>query len=531
MSVITIHTSKIIGIEAVDIVVETTVTPGIGIRLVGLADAAVKESLLRTITAIQSLGYHIPGKKIIINLAPADLHKTGEGYDLAIALGIIAASGQAELSDTDKWLVLGEVALDGTLRAVPGCIPTVFLGRRMNLAGCIIPKANAREVLPYAGELPVYAVESITDAIRVIRGECSDIPTVQEMTFPKEAEGNAGEDAEMRWKSLAGNEGAKRALEIAAAGGHNILLVGPAGTQKSTLARALVDLLPPMGDIERAVVDGIYSVAGKGMMRPEGQRPFRAPHVSASMAALLGGGAGDNILPGEVSLASSGVLFLDNAAEMPKASAEALRGPLEDKKVIISRLKSRIEYPTRFQLVAGTTMCPCGWYGYGERCTCTPRQRALYMSHLNPLILERIAVQAWTQPPVNVDIPTESIDTVRERIAKARKMQAARYSGTGIMTNDELTAQTVNGYVNAGAEARVLLEKLIDRLGLSARSYTPILKLARTIADLAGSEEVDTVHIAEAASYRFLDRYSLWKELTCESAGSAAPEERISTGQ
>lgn len=531
MSVITIHTSKIIGIEAVDIVVETTITPGIGIHLVGLADAAVKESLLRTITALQSLGYHIPGKRIVINLAPADLHKTGERYDLAIALGIIAASGQAELPETDKWLVLGEVALDGTLRAVPGCIPTVFLGHRMNLAGCIIPKANAREVLPYAGDLPVYAVESLSDAVKVIRGECSDIHTVQETNFPEEKENAAGEEAELRWKSLAGNEGAKRALEIAAAGGHNLLLIGPAGTQKSTLARALVDLLPPMGSIEKAVVDGIYNVAGKGMMRPAGQRPFRAPHISASMAALLGGGAGDNILPGEVSLASSGVLFLDNAAEMPKASAEALRGPLEDKKVIISRLKSRIEYPTRFQLVAGTTMCPCGWYGYGERCKCTPKQRAMYMSHLSPLILDRIAIQAWTQPPVNVNVPTESLSAVKERVAKAREIQAARYSGTGIMTNDELTAQTVNEYVKTGTEARELLEKLIDRLGLSARSYTPILKIARTIADLAGCEEVGVTYIAEAASYRYLDRYSLWKELTCESAGSAASEERFSTGQ
>ena len=531
MSVITIHTSKIIGIEAVDIVVETTVTPGIGLRIVGLADAAVKESLLRTVTALQSLGYHIPGKKIVINLAPADLHKTGETYDLAIALGIIAASGQAELPDTDKWLVLGEVALDGTLRAVPGCIPTVFLGRRMNLAGCIIPKANAREVLPYAGDFPVYAVDSLADAVKVIRGEYSDIPTVQEMTFPEEKENAAGEEAELRWKSLAGNEGAKRALEIAAAGGHNLLLIGPVGTQKSTLARALVDLLPPMGDIERAIIDGIYNVAGKGMMRPEGQRPFRAPHVSASMVALLGGGAGDNILPGEVSLASSGVLFLDNAAEMPKASSEALRGPLEDKKVTISRLKSRIEYPTRFQLVAGTTMCPCGWYGYGERCKCTPKQRALYMSHLSPWILDRIAVQAWTQPPVNVNVPTESLDTVKERVAKAREMQAARYSGAPIMTNDELTSQNINGFVKLNQECKVLLDKLIDRLGLSARSYTPILKIARTIADLAACEEVGVTHIAEAASYRFLDRYALWKELTCESAGSAAPEERISTGQ
>lgn len=531
MSVITIHTSKIIGIEAVDIVVETTVTPGIGIHLLGMADAAVKQSLLRTITALQSLGYHIPGKRIVINLAPADLHKSGETYDLAIALGIIAASGQADLPSPERWLVVGEVALDGKLRSVPGCIPTVFLGRRMNLAGCIIPKANASEVKPYAGDLPVYAVDNLSEAVKVIRSETEDIPTVQEMTFSENTESKAGDDAELRWKSLAGNEGAKRALEVAAAGGHNLLLVGPAGTQKSSLARALVDLLPPMGDIERAVVDGIYSVAGKGMIRPEGQRPFRAPHISASMSALFGGGAGDNILPGEVSLASGGVLFLDDVAEMPKSVGDALRGPLEDRKVIISRLKSRIEYPAQFQLVAATTMCPCGWYGYGERCKCTPRQRGLYMSHINPWLLERIAVQAWVQPQLKISVQTESLETVKERVSKARQMQKARYAGEFIRTNDELTSQNINGFVKLNQECKVLLDKLIERLGLSARSYTPILKLARTIADLAGCEEVGVTHVAEAASYRFLDRYALWRELTCESADSAASEGRISTGQ
>lgn len=503
-----IHSAKTEGIEAKDILVETEITTGIGIHIVGgLADVAVKESLLRTVTALQSLGYHIPGNKVIINLKPADLHKNGTEYDLAIALSLIAASGQAYLPNMDKWLVLGESALDGTLRAVPGCVPSVLMARSMDLAGCIIPLTNAKEVLPYAGDLPVYAVSSVVDAVRVIRGGAYDIPTVQEMTFPEEEA-----TIKSSWDEIIGSEGAKRAMIIAAAGGHHVLLIGPERSQQDKLARGLVELLPPMTAIERTEHDSILSITGNGMFHSsDGKRPFRAPHVSTSMSAMFGGGCGDNIQPGEVSLASSGVLYLKEFAETPKSMLDALRGPLEDKKVIISRLKNRVTFPAKFQLVVATKPCPCGQYGNGENCTCTANQRMLYLSRLSGPIMDQIAIQAWTSPiteaqRINEQKKESDLDEARQMVATAREMQKKRYAGTDIQSNDDLNSRTLHEYIKLNDEGEELIERLMVHLGLSARAYSLILKIARTIADIDASEDILPQHIAEAASFRFLDR-------------------------
>ena len=505
MSIVTINSAKTVGLKAVNIVIETEVSHGLGIHLVGLANQAVHQSLLRTVTAMQSQGYHIPGKKIVINLAPADLHKTGEGYDLAIALGIIAASGQAYLPDTEGWLVLGELGLDGSVRAVKGCVPAVLMAKERGLS-CIIPAANAKEVAPYVGNLPVYAVSSLMEAIRAIRQDDADLKTVQEMEFAEEET----DETLHSWDLLVGNDAARRAIEIAAAGGHHVLLIGAPGSGKGTIAKALAALLPPMTDEEKTEVARLYSVAGLGVSLVKGKRPFRAPHISASISAMLGGGAGDAILPGEVSLSSEGVLFLDEFAEAPKSFVKALRGPLEDRKVIISRLKSRVEFPARFQLVAASNPCPCGYYGEGDRCTCTPRQRLAYLSHLSGPVMDSIAIQVWVHPVsdemlAKAPVP-EALETVRERVANALRRQHERYDGTSLRTNDDLGSADLENYVKLDDECQDILEKIMDRLGLSARAYSRILKIARTIADLDDADDLRPEHIAEAASFRFLDR-------------------------
>lgn len=515
-----VNTFKTVGIEAEPVICETTINSGIGLHLTGIFDQSVRECLLRTVTALQSHGYRIPGKKIIINLAPNDLHKSGSGYDLAVALTIIAASGQKELPDLDKWMVIGELALDGTLRTIPGCLPGVLLAKTMNIKGCIIPAGNAEEISRFvtSSELKVYPVNSLNDAINVITGE-ANLPTVEEMTFPKKEESKALS----HWEMLIGNEGAKRAIEIAAAGGHNVIIMGAPGSGKTSLAKALAELLPPMTPEEATETANIYSVAGHNYT--DCKRPFRAPHYSCSMAALLGGGASDNILPGEVSLANNGILLLDSLAELPKAKAEALRGPMEDKKVIISRLRSRIEFPARFQLVGTTTPCPCGYFGEGDRCTCTPGQRMAYLSHLDYNLMQRMTIQVWTHP-VRIGIgqtKTESIETVRQRVLAARQMQNKRYAGTTLLTNEDLTSHTaVDNYVKLTDEAKEIMERIFNQLSLSARSYGPILKIARTIADLAGSEMVLPTHVAEACSYRFLDRQNIIREITGEKEEKAA---------
>ncbi len=510
-----VHGAKCVGIEAVPIVIEVEITLGIGIHLVGLADAAVKESLLRTVTALQAKGFHIPGKKIVINLAPADMHKQGSGYDLPIALGIIAASGQRSLPSLEKYLIMGELGLDGSIRPVSGTLPMVELALRQGFRGCILPEASALEAVDYT-QAQIYGVKTLEDVLKVLeeREDPSEL-LIWNTEIYRQAQASSSGGQKLHYMDFAdiiGQEGAKRGLEIACAGHHNALLLGAPGSGKSSLAKALAGILPPMSLEESAITSKIYSVAGKagggiGLMR---QRPFRAPHISASRAAMLGGGSGENILPGEVSLATGGLLFLDEFCEAPKATLESLRAPLEDRKVTISRLKAKIEYPASFMLIAASNPCPCGYYGVGERCTCTVGQRLAYLAKLSGPIMDRIDIQLFLRPvETNVLVrgsKAEASAAVAERVKRARDIQLQRFAGSGIFTNSEMGSRELERFCPLSEPCKDLLERLIDKLSLSARAYTRIIKIARTIADLSGEPYIQPAHLSEAASYRFLDR-------------------------
>ena len=526
---INIHCAKCIGIEAVPVVTEVDIAPGIGIHLVGLADAAVKESLLRTITALQSRGFRIPGKKIVINLAPADMHKKGSGYDLPIALGIIAASRQRDLPLLKDFLIMGELGLDGAVKEIPGALPLAELAEAEGLKGCILPLKSAVEAVELLG-VDIYGVCDIEEVLRVLSGEepCDDLLAINRLKMvQEEKDGNTGmtaleeggsgyTDGILDFADIIGQEGAKRGLEIAASGGHNVLLIGSPGSGKSSLAKAMAGVLPKLSLSESLQTSKIYSVAGKGnknggLMR---NRPFRAPHYSASLAAILGGGS-DTILPGEISLAHNGIFFADEFCEAPKRALEALRAPMEDRKVVISRLKSKVEYPADFMLVAATNPCPCGYYGEGDRCICTPSRRIAYLSKLSGPIMDRIDVQLFLRkvdPKKLVQWKkAEPSAAVAARVLAAREIQRKRFEGEGIFTNAAMNNKHLEKYCPLSEECRNLLERIIDSMGLSARACTRIIKLARTIADLAGAEDILPEHLSEASAYRFLDKQNIFE--------------------
>lgn len=520
---INIHAAKCVGIDAVPVTVEIDVTAGIGIHLVGLADAAVKESLLRTITALQSMGFRIPGKKIVINLAPADMHKKGSGYDVPIALGIIASSGQMDLPLLEDFMIMGELSLDGGIRDVPGALPIVELASKEGLKGCILPVASAMEAVEYGG-VDVYAVDNLKDVLRILSGEepADDLKVKVREARASCVKGRPADEADvsnvfapMDFSEIIGQEGAKRGVEIACAGGHNVIMIGSPGSGKSSLAKAMAGILPPMTLEESVQTSKIYSVAGKG--NPLGglmkTRPFRSPHYSASVAALIGGGS-DNIMPGEISLAHNGILMIDEFCEAPKKVLEVLRAPMEDRKVTISRLKSKVEFPSDFMLVAAANPCPCGYYGEGDRCTCTPSRRMAYLSKLSGPIMDRIDIQLWMHPIDSRKLverrPAESSAVVAQRVLKAREIQRKRFAGDGIFCNAAMNNRLIEKYCPLDQECKELLEKIIDRMGLSARACTRIIKLARTIADLAESKNICPEHLSEAAGYRFLDRQNIF---------------------
>lgn len=561
---VTVYGAKCLGIEAVRVAVEVDIQNGIGIHLVGLADTAVKESLLRTVNALQTHGFRIPGKKIVINLAPADQQKKGSGYDLPIALGIIAASGQASMPMLDKYLIMGELGLDGSVRDIRGALAFAEAARDCGLRGCILPWHSAKEAASIDG-IDVYGVRSISDAIAVLSSQdnrhenlliAPTPPTaIQTITINThistehihastfDAHTNAKEthtsnsDAisstephastsethirqhchdYMDMSEIIGQDSAKRGIEIAAAGGHNVLMIGSPGSGKSSLAKAMAGILPPLTTAESLTTTKIYSVAGRtdaagGLIT---QRPVRSPHYSISLAAMIGGGSGEMLLPGEVSLAHSGILFIDEFNQMPKSIIEALRGPLEDRTVTLSRLKSKVTYPASFMLVAATNPCPCGYLGEKDRCTCTPGQRNSYLSRLSGPILDRIDIQLWLHPVDPLLLirkqrcQAESSATIAARVIAARGIQEQRFKHETISTNAEMNSRMIDIYCPLDRECREALERLMTRMGFSARAYTRIIKLARTIADLEGAADIRSQDLAEAASYRILDKPS-----------------------
>ena len=503
-----------IGVEAVVVTVEVDLSTGIGIHLVGLPDSAVRESLLRVVTALTSYGFHVPGRKLVVNLAPADIRKEGSAYDLAIAIGMLAVSEQIKPIDSERFVIMGELALDGRIRPVNGVLPVALQARTEGFEGCIFPAESAQEASEVEG-LAVYGVSTLAEAIEVL--------TQRELCEPLRVRRAAG-GTEFRpsgndFRQVRGQQLAKRGLEIAAAGGHNIILVGAPGSGKSLMASCLPSILPPMTRDEAIETGKIYSVAGRGirnggLMR---ERPFRAPHHSASLVSLIGGGPQAG--PGEISLAHNGVLYLDEIAQFSRGLLDALRQPLEDGRVTISRAKYKVDYPAHFMLAASMNPCPCGYYGDDTaRCTCTRGAIEGYLSRISGPLMDRIDLQIWTKSLTanellgiagegRVPPPTQACSAViAARVAKARAIQAARFAGEGIYVNAAMGARLIERHCALSDECRSTLEKILDRMGLSARAYTRILKVARTIADLAGVPDILPAHLLEAAGFRFLDR-------------------------
>ncbi len=522
--VINILAAKCIGIDAVPVTVEVDISKGLGVHLVGLADVAVKESLLRTMTAIQCIGYKIPGKKIVINLAPADIHKKGGGYDLSIALGIIAASGQLELPYLGDYIIMGELGLDASIREIQAAIPIAELCMKIGLKGCIFPRKSAMEACDFYN-INVLAVDKLEDVIDIVAHNNYE-PYICHKQYNYDNLQDNPDNEIINFNEIIGQDFAKRGLEIAAAGGHNAIMLGAPGSGKSSLAKALASILPTMSKEEAIITSKIYSVAGiaefsNGLMR---KRPFRSPHYSASMASIIGGGNASNILPGEISLAQNGILFLDEFTQIPRNVSEALRAPLEDRKVSIARLRSRIEYPASFMLIAAANPCPCGYYGDNNRCICSAKQRLNYLSKLSGPIMDRIDIQLWIYP-VDAKLLVNNTDTrkyessqdIAKRVAICRNIQRQRFINEDIFTNAQMNNKQIEQFCPISNEGKELMEKLISKRGLSARAYKRILKLARSIADLEMAQSNDTTrhidispqHLLEASNFRFLDKEQL----------------------